>query len=105
MTVVKFFYDRGVLNGFSVTGHSTVNCDDENGKLVCAAISSAVYLVVNTVTEIIGDKADIKVDDALMDLKVLKPGDKTVALLKGFKLHIEQLAVQYSNSIKVYSEV
>ncbi len=105
MTSVKFFYDRSILNGFSVAGHSTVSCDDENGKLVCSAISSAAYLVANTVTEIIGDTAEIDLDDALMVLRVNKPSDKTVALLKGFKLHIEQLAVQYSNSIKVYSEV
>ncbi len=105
MTLVKFFYDGNILNGFSVKGHSTENCDDENGKLVCSAISSAVYLVANTVTEIIGDTADIKVEDALMVLRVDKPSDETKALLKGFKLHIEELSVQYSNLIKVYSEV
>ncbi len=91
--------------GFSVKGHSTMGCDDENGRLVCSAISSAAYMAANTVTEIIGDKADIEVEDGKMVLKALNPSDKTVAVLEGFKLHIEQLAEDYSNSIKIISEV
>ncbi len=105
MTSVSFFYDGDNLFGFSVKGHSTVNCDDENGRLVCSAISSAAYMAANTVTEIIGDKADIEVEDGKMVLKVLNPSDKTVAVLEGFKLHIEQLTEDYSNSIKIISEV
>ena len=105
MTSVRFFYDGDRMFGFSVKGHSTTGCDDENGRLVCSAISSAAYMAANTVTEIIGDKADIEVEDGKMVLKTLNPSDKTVAVLEGFKLHIEQLAEEYSNSIKIISEV
>ena len=105
MTTVRFFSNGKKLNGFSVIGHSTSNCDDQNGKLVCSAISSAAYMAANTITEIVGDKAEIEVADGKMILKVSSPSDKTVAVLEGFKLHIEQLGQIYSDSIKINSEV
>lgn len=105
MTSVKFFGNGNNLSGFSVKGHSTESCEDEAGRLVCSAVSSAVYMAANTITEIIGDKAEIEINDALMVLKTENPKKETVTVLKGLKLHLEQLACQYSSSIKVYSEV
>ena len=62
-------------------------------------------MAANTITEIVGDNADIEVADGKMVLKVQNPSDKTVAVLEGFKLHIEQLGLDYSDSIKINSEV
>lgn len=92
-------------NGFSVTGHSTTGCEDLEGKLVCSAVSSAAYLVANTITEIIGDKADAAVSDAEMTVKIESVSDKSKALLDGFSLHMQQLCEQYPDRIKVYLEV
>ena len=105
MTSVKFFVNLGSLYGFEIKGHSSKNGDDENGKLVCAAVSSAAYLTANTITEILKAKTDIAVDDALMMVKVENPSKEVQNVLLGFKLHIEQLAEQYSKNIKIYSEV
>ena len=105
MTEVRFFSHGKTLTGFQVSGHATTDSSDEVGKTVCAAVSSAAYMAANTVTEIIGDKAEATVTEAFMCLKVEKPSEKAVAVLQGFKLHITELAKQYSNSIKVYSEV
>ncbi len=105
MTGVKFLTENGVLCGFSVQGHSTVNCDDENGKLVCAAVSSAAYLTANTITEVIKDKAEIVVDEAKMYVFVKNPKNETVIALEGFKLHLTELAKEYKGNIKIYSEV
>ncbi len=90
--------------GFSINGHSSKNSDDEFGKIVCSAVSSAAYMAANTILEIIGDKAQVEVSEAKMELKLNKPSNETDIVLKGFKLHIEQLAEQYSNNIKI-SEV
>ncbi len=105
MTEVKFFAEKGRLYGFSVSGHSSVNCDDDEGRLVCSAVSSAVYMTANTITEIIGDKADISESDAKLSLKVKNPHDKTVAVLEGLRLHLEQLSFQYNDRISILSEV
>ena len=100
MTCVRIFE-----NGFSVKGHSTVNSEDLEGKLVCASISSATYFVANTITDVIGAKADIKEKDGEFYLLVKKPCDKTKTVLDGFKLHLLGLEEQYKNRIKVYVEV
>ena len=54
--------------------------------------------------EVIGEKADVDIADAKMELRLANPSTATDIVLKGFKLHIEQLAEQYSNNIKI-SEV
>lgn len=104
MTKVKFFNDGEQLIGFRIEGHSTKNSADQNGKLVCSAVSSAAYMAANTILELIGESAQVEVNDALMEIKVENPSEDTKIVLKGFKLHIEQLAEQYSNNIKI-SEV
>ncbi len=100
MTSVKFLAGEK-LCGFEISGHSTVNCDDEVGKTVCAAVSSAAYMTANTITEIIGDKADANVSDGKMRFTVKKPSDAAVIVLEGLKLHLTELSMQYSNNIKI----
>lgn len=97
--------EGNTLVGFSISGHSSFDCDDLEGKLVCSAVSSAAYMAANTVIEVIGDQAEAEVDDALMVIRVKRPSEKTVAVLEGFKLHIEQLSLQYNDRISILSEV
>ena len=101
MTSVKFLADKD-LYGFEISGHSSGDGDDEIGKIVCSAISSAAYMAANTITEIIGDKADIEIDDAVMRVKVKNPSRDTVVVLEGLKLHLTELSDQYSNNIKIF---
>ncbi len=101
MTSVKFLADKS-LYGFEISGHSSVGCEDEVGKIVCAAVSSAAYMTANTITEIIGDKAQIEVSEAKMVLACENPSDATVKMLEGFKLHLTELSDQYSNNLKIY---
>lgn len=100
MTKVKLF-----PNGFSVKGHCSADSNDEAGKLVCAAVSSAVYLTANTITEVVGDKADITERDGELTLKLNNVSEHSKTILQGFKIHILQLEEQYPNCIKVNSEV
>ena len=102
MTSVKFLVDEIGLIGFEISGHSSIDCEDEIGKIVCSAISSAAYMVANTITEIIGDIADIEVSEAKMLLKVLNPTKSSIDVLEGFRLHLTELSNQYSNNIKIY---
>ena len=92
-------------NGFSVNGHCTVDADDEQGKQVCAAVSSAAYMAANTIIEVIGDTVEADVSDALMKIFVKNPSEKTLMVLEGFKIHLQQMAEQFPNCIKVYLEV
>lgn len=105
MTSVEFLFNGKDICGFKVEGHSSKNCRDKEGKLVCAAVSSAVYMTVNTVTDVIGDKAKVTESDAFMYLEVQNPSDKTVVLLEGFLKHITELSKMYSNNLRIHSEV
>ena len=101
MTSVKFLSKDESLYGFEIKGHSSSDCDDVEGKIVCSAVSSAAYMAANTITEIIGDRAEIFVDEAKMFLSVKSPSRATVTVLKGLKLHLLELSDQYSNNIKI----
>ncbi len=101
MTSVKFLTDEKRVYGFSISGHSTIDCDDETGKIVCSAVSSAAYMAANTITDIIGDKADIIVNDGEMTLSVKNPTDKTQAVLEGLRLHLTELSGMYSNNLRI----
>ena len=92
-------------NGFSVKGHSTTDAYDEIGKLVCASVSSAVYLTVNTITDVVGDSADIIERDGEMTIHLSSVSRESKILLNGFKIHMLQLSEQYPRCIKVISEV
>ena len=102
MTRVKFSADEKGLYGFEISGHSSKDGDDEVGKNVCAAVSSAAYMAANTVTDIIGDRAEIFVDDAVMRFYVKKPSYRTVKVLEGLRLHLTQLSEQYGSNITIH---
>ncbi len=56
-------------------------------------------MAANTLTEIVGAKADITVDDGYLRLTVTEPTDKTEIILQGLELHISTLAQDYDEYI------
>ena len=105
MTQVKFLLKGESIYGFEIKGHSSRDCNDDEGALVCAAVSSAAYMAANTVTEVIGDSCKAAVSDALMRVEVENPCKETVAVLLGLKLHLTELSRQYGKRIKITTEV
>ncbi len=107
MTEVRFLYLNEILIGFHIKGHSTASAEDEIGRLVCASISSAAYLTANTVTEIVGAKAVADVDEEKGEMlfKVNSDYEEALPMLLGFRLHMEQLSNQFTDYIKIISEV
>ncbi len=99
MISIKFQSAGGRLEGFSLTGHGTSDEGDDFGRIVCAAVSSAVYMAANTLTEIVGAKADITVEDGYLRLTVRETNDKTEIVLQGLELHISTLAQDYDEYI------
>lgn len=104
MTSVTFLNCNGEIKGFHIKGHATKNADDVLGKQVCSAVSSACYLVCNTVTEVLKLKCDITVKDGEMKFLLAKSNKEAVDLLKGFKIHILELKEQYNNLITTETE-
>ena len=92
MTRVKFLSKDESLSGFEIKGHSSRDCDDFEGKIVCAAVSSAAYMAANTIIEIIGDECEAVVDDAKMYVNVNSPSNESFTVLSGLKLHLTELS-------------
>lgn len=98
MTKVKFF-SGSQLNGFEVSGHTDV--EEEGKDIVCASVSSAAFMTANTITDVIGDKADIQLDDGYIKVVVDSPSKETVLLLKGLQLHLNEISRQYPENITI----
>ena len=105
MTKVVFFGDNSSLCGFELSGHSTVSQKDVEGKIVCSAVSSAAYMAVNTIIDVIGDSVDSLVDEGYMKIVVKDPSSASRDVLAGFKLHISELSKQYQTRITTFTEV
>lgn len=104
MTKAIFYTNVDQITGFSVSGH-TADSDTEEGRLVCSAVSSAVYMAANTVTDIIGNDAKVTVSDGCMRLRLAKPYESSQPVLQGLKLHLIGLSEQYNDYIAVNMEV
>ncbi len=105
MTSVKFNLTDGKLTGFEISGHSSSSYKDEAGKIICSAVSSASIMAANTITEIIGANVSAEVEDGYMRIVLIDKIDESQAVLKGLRLHLNELAAQYCKHIKVNPEV
>ena len=95
------FRRRGrYLDGFTVSGHAG---DEEAGRnLLCAAVSSAVYMTVNTITEIVGCEIECEEDDGYMDVDLVRRDPKSheaSVIIDGLRLHLEELSKTYPDFI------
>lgn len=99
MTIVKFFFGDNRLNGFEISGHS--DYADEGSDIVCSAISSAALMAVNTITEIIGDNGDAKMEDGYLSFSIKNGSKASYQVLEGLKLHLTEISKQYPTNIKI----
>ena len=96
----------GSLVGFCIKGHCGFS--ESGTDIVCAAVSSAVYMVVNTFTDILGvSPKGLYVGNGEMRFIIHKHDESQGRLLfQGLKLHLSSLEEIYPKSIKVnYVEV
>ena len=99
MVLVQLLYRDERLCGFRMEGHAGGKAGSD---IVCAAISSAVYMAANTVTEVCGCKADITAEDGFFFL-MLTADEKNRAtdVLEGLRLHLIGLQEQYPKRLHV----
>ena len=100
MTTVTFNCSGNLICGFTVSGHS--GYAEEGSDIVCAAVSSAVIMTANTITEIQHINADVTENDGFLKLNLSKEeAKKCEIILNGLKLHLTALSEQYKKYIKV----
>ncbi len=93
-----------IRNGsFTIEGHSG---SAESGQdIVCAAVSSAAYMTVNTITEILGEDVEASVTDGYMKIRLCGKNQAATDILRGLELHVSELAKDYPDFIKIITEV
>lgn len=100
MICANMLMRNGTLCGFDVQGHSGSAVSGQD--IVCAAVSSAVYMAANTLTEVSGCKADIHEADGLLTFAVCEADtQKAQEALSGLHIHLQGLVAQYPQFIKI----
>lgn len=102
MIEAKFSFPLSDSAKFTIKGHS--GSAEEGHDIICAAVSSAAYMAANTVTEILKVKASAKVRDGYMKFE-FSGSDSAANIIRGLKLHIEELSREYPDFIKITTEV
>lgn len=83
----------GALCGFSVSGHA--GCGFEGNDIVCAAVSSAVMLVCNAVTDYFNASAEVGVEENRITLRLREDNDSAQRLIEAFYGHMEIIAEEH----------
>lgn len=97
---------EGLVTGFRVAGHS--DYAQAGSDIVCAAVSSAVYMTINTVTDVLGvSPTAMRVEEGEAFFRVTQKEEPLCRdLFSGLRIHLKALEEQYPQNMKVsYLEV
>lgn len=107
MIAVGFLTSRlGGIVGVTIQGHSAQG--ESGNDILCAAVSSAAFLTVNTVTDILHvTPLALRVEEGDLYLRIEQKDEPVCRdLLDGLKLHLGNLEEQYPENLRVsYIEV
>lgn len=91
--------DSGSFKGFRVSGHS--GYADQGADIVCASVSSAVMLAVNTAVEFYSVKLDLKVKDGDISCGVKEITADSDRLIESLMLHLKEVSSEFPKNVKV----
>lgn len=87
------------LTGFEIRGHALFA--PSGSDIVCAAVSSAAYFAANTITDVLGERAEAQVTAGSMVFRLPAATPQSAAILQGLAQHLTALSKQYPTHIKV----
>ncbi len=104
MTRVEFFNEGGRITGFCCSGHSGYG--EEGADIVCAAVSTAVTFASDTITDVLGERAKLRVDEQNARITLKLPAtceaeDAVQAILTGMMLTLSHWRDEYPDHIEV----
>ena len=100
MIYAVFESENGRLCNCSITGHA--GFADAGQDIICAAVSSAVQLTANLITETFQESAEVSAENNLIKIILNSPGSGNGAsLLEGLKLHLQCISEDYPKTIKI----
>ncbi len=103
---VQLFRSAGLYTGFAVSGHDAVT-EDGQFSVLCAAVSSAVQLTCNTLTECFGvPETAVSVRPAKnmqnqIALRLETPDTVHSEIIRGLAIHMQLLSEEYGGMLTV----
>ena len=95
-----FLYSKGgFCVGFEISGHS--GFANSGFDIVCSAVSCAVQMCCNGITEIVKADAQVFVDSDKISLRVEKFDEKVQVLLESLRMQIGLLEKDYGENISL----
>ena len=96
----------GLYTACRVSGHADYSDDDPSGQILCAAVSSAMQLTCNTLTECFHAQAEImQTPDSgiqnMLSLRLCKPDSVQSEILHGLLIHFQALSEDFSGLMTV----
>ena len=101
----EFVIKDNKVQAFSVEGHSGLAPSGED--ILCASVSSMTQLVINTLSEVVGAKLDLSIEEekARISCRVLsvpeEHKDAARCILRGFYIQMKDLAEMYGANLSV----
>ncbi len=104
MITARFKKDSDGYRSFSISGHA--GCEQYGFDVACAAVSSAVQLTANGITEVAGVKAQVQVDKDTIGVTLPEgtPDECCNVLIGALHLHLNLLSEEYEDAISVIIE-
>ena len=104
MTRIDFFNADGRITGFCCSGHS--GYAEAGADIICAAVSTAVTFAADTITEVLGERAKVKVNEAEARITLKLPAaceeeEAVQAVLTGMMLTLSHWRDDYPDYIEV----
>lgn len=94
MVRASFYRKNGMYCGFIVTGHAGGRYGQD---IVCAGVSSAVMLTINTLTEFFISDCSVRIEENVAALKLgaYQTDGEGRALIYSLKTHLQLLSQDY----------
>ena len=101
MICVVFYKKREGFIGFTTSGHAGFAKKGED--IVCAAVSSAVQLTVNALTDVLGLDCIVRVEekDALVSITLQEESAEAQHFFQAFLIHLQDLKDRYHGKIDI----
>ena len=104
MTTVEFFNAGGRITGFCCSGHS--GYAEAGADIICAAVSTAASFAADTITDVLGERAKVKVNEleARVTLKLpaaCEEEEAVQAVLTGMMLTLSRWRDDYPDYLEV----
>lgn len=94
MVKANFYRKDGMYCGFIISGHAGGKFGQD---IVCAGVSSAVMLVLNTITDFFNSDASVKIEENKVGVRLDNPqkDENSRALIFSLENHLGLLSREY----------